>query len=321
MIAALIDIVFGPLGLIALLGGLGMALILFAVPLFVQANRDPFAQLKVRLQAPIDPGARTARLRRARASKLERYRNFLEPQNPEELTAMRLELVRAGYPARSAVQVFFFVQLVASLMLLSVGLVASFVFSAAGDPPLYQVILWVILPGLAGYMGPRVWLRMKQDTRRDAISAGFPDALDLLLVCVEAGQSLDQSIARVALELQAGHPILAEEFEMVSYEIRAGKPKEHVLKEMADRVDVNEIHSFVTVLNQSQNFGTPITDALRVYAGEMRDKRVQRAEEKANTMPTKMSLATMLLTTPPVLLILIGPSIYRVYQTLVQGVF
>lgn len=234
---------------------------------------------------------------------------------------MRLEMVRAGYPARSAVQVFFFVQMVASLALLTIGLIASFVFSSAGDTPLYQTMLWVILPGLAGYLGPRVWLRSKQDKRRDEIAGGFPDALDMLLVCVEAGQSLDQSIARVALELQVGHPTLAEEFEMVSYEIRAGKGKDQVLKEMAERVDVPEIHSFVTVLIQSQNFGTSVADALRMYASEMRDKRVQRAEEKANTMPTKMSLATMLLTTPPVLLILIGPSIYRVYQSLVQGAF
>ena len=130
-----------------------------------------------------------------------------------------------------------------------------------------------------------------------------------MLVCVEAGQSLDQSIIRVSKELRASYPSLSDEFEIVSYEIKAGKDKPTVLADMGERCGVADISSFVTVLVQSATFGTSIAEALRVYAEEMRDKRVMRAEEKANKLPTKMTLVTMMLTVPPLLIILVGPSV------------
>ncbi len=129
-----------------------------------------------------------------------------------------------------------------------------------------------------------------------------------MLVCVEAGQSLDQAIIRVAKELRASYPELADEFEVVSHEMKAGKDKDKVLRDMGIRSGVTDVASFVTVMIQSAAFGTSIAEALRVYAGEMRDKRVMRAEEAANKLPTKMTLATMMLTVPPLLIILIGPS-------------
>jgi len=141
----------------------------------------------------------------------------------------------------------------------------------------------------------------------------------MMLVCVEAGQSLDQSILRVSRELKAGFPELSYEFEIVAQEMKAGKSKENVLRDMSERCGVQDITSFVTVLIQSQQFGTSISDALRVYASEMRDKRVMKAEEAANKLPTKMTLATMMLTVPPLLVILIGPSIYGISQNLGGG--
>ena len=110
-------------------------------------------------------------------------------------------------------------------------------------------------------------------------------------------------------EIAISYPSLADEFQLVSHEIKAGKDRANVLNDMAERCGVSDISSFVTVLVQSAQFGTSIADALRVYASEMRDKRVMRAEEKANKLPTKMTLATMMLTVPPLLIILIGPSI------------
>jgi len=155
--------------------------------------------------------------------------------------------------------------------------------------------------------------------RQDAIMSGFPDALDLLLVCVEAGQSLDQSIIRVSEEIEASYPDLAEELSMVAHEMKAGKDKPSVLKEFADRCDVADISSFVTVLIQSAAFGTSIAEALRVYAAEMRDKRVMRAEEKANVLPTKLTVGTMMFCVPPLLIILIGPSLFGISQSLGGG--
>jgi tight adherence protein C len=169
---------------------------------------------------------------------------------------------------------------------------------------------------MAGYYLPKWWVGKRQGERQLEMINGFPDSLDMMLVCVEAGQSLDQSIIRVAHELKSGFPALAEEYQTVSHEMKAGKDKTQVLRDMAERAGVADISSFVTVLIQSQQFGTSIAEALRVFSAEMRDKRVMRAEEKANTLPTKMTLATMMLTVPPLLIILIGPSIYNIYETL-----
>ena len=130
----------------------------------------------------------------------------------------------------------------------------------------------------------------------------------MLLVCVEAGQSLEQSIVRVSAELRASYAELAKEYDIVAYELKAGKDKDRVLRDMGTRCGVQDISAFVTVLIQSATFGTSIAEALRVYASEMRDKRVMRAEEKANKLPTKMTLTTMMFTVPPLLVILVGPS-------------
>ena len=140
-----------------------------------------------------------------------------------------------------------------------------------------------------------------------------------MLVCVEAGQSLDQSIIRVAKEIRTGYPALSEEFEMVAFEMKAGKDKVRVLRDLSERVGVQDVTSFVTTLIQSATFGTSISEALRVYADEMRDKRVMRAEEKASTLPTKLTLGTMIFCLPPLLVILIGPSIYGVVMDLQRG--
>jgi tight adherence protein C len=130
---------------------------------------------------------------------------------------------------------------------------------------------------------------------------------------------LDQSIIRVAKEIRTGYPALSEEFEMVAFEMKAGKDKVRVLRDLSERVGVQDVTSFVTTLIQSATFGTSISEALRVYADEMRDKRVMRAEEKASTLPTKLTLGTMIFCLPPLLVILIGPSIYGVVMDLQRG--
>ena len=184
--------------------------------------------------------------------------------------------------------------------------------SATAEPELTTLMLYVLGPGIAGYMLPKYWVTKRQQERQEEITNGFPDSLDLMLVCVEAGQSIEQAIVRVSQEVRSGYPALADEYELVSHEMKAGKDKTQVLRDMSERAGVTDVSSFVTVLIQSATFGTSISEALRVYAGEMRDKRVTRAEEKANTLPTKITLLTMVLTVPPLLVMLIGPSLYEI---------
>ncbi|MCX7301975.1 MAG: type II secretion system F family protein [Rhodobacterales bacterium] len=309
----------GPFGPLMAAGMLGVVMILLALPALLQKEKDPLD----RLRAPTRDATvknKNDKLRTYQGKdKLERYSNFLEPQNEKEYSAVRLKLLQAGYKSKNAVRFYHFCQFALGLGLLVLGLVYAIYNSATGEPSTKATILSILIPGVVGYMTPKYWVSRRQATRQENIVNGFPDSLDMMLVCVEAGQSLDQSIIRVSRELRSGFPDLADEYEIVSHEMKAGKDKTLVLRDMAERCGVPDISSFVTVLIQSQQFGTSIAEALRVYAGEMRDKRVMRAEEKANTLPTKMTLATMMLTVPPLLIILIGPSIYEIYVTLGGG--
>jgi tight adherence protein C len=311
--------IFGPVGPLAAVGVLGIVLIVLTLPTFLRRRVDPLDRLKrERVSgAAASGGDKSRALRQADAgAKLDRFANFLEPKDEKEFSATRLKLMRAGYRSKGAVRAFHFLQFSLGLGGLALGAVYALVSAALNSPSLQTLVLFVLGPGLLGYYLPRYWVQKRVDTRKQEITNGFPDALDMMLVCVEAGQSLDQSIVRVAREIKTGYPALAEEFELVSGELKAGKDRVTVLRDMAERSGVTDVSSFVTVMIQSATFGTSIADALRVYAAEMRDKRVTRAEERANTLPTKLTLGSMLFTVPPLLVILVGPSIYSIYLTL-----
>ena len=235
------------------------------------------------------------------------------------MSAARLKMLRAGYSAKNAVRMFHFAQFALGIGFLLVGVVHTIVVSRHQELTTQFKILATVIPGAAGYYLPQYWVQRRLQARREEIVSGFPDALDMMLVCVEAGQSLDQSVNRVARESRAGYPALADEFEIVSHEVKAGKERVVVLRDMSERVGIPDVSSFVTTLVQSATYGTSIAEALRVYSAEMRDKRVMRAEEKANTLPTKLTLGTMMFTVPPLMIILIGPSVHGIAKTLSMG--
>jgi len=301
---------FGPLLVVGLLG---LFMILLTIPLLMNQPEDPLKKLKKRNSPESNEKPQKERLRQGnRNEQLKKFASFLEPQNAEELSAMELKLRQAGYQSKDSVRFFHFAQFALGIVGLILGLILVYVVNADIEFTGQQMMIRIIGPGGAGYMLPKYWITRRIAERKDRITSGFPDALDLMLVCVEAGQSLDQSIVRVAKELHASYPDLADEFDIVAYEMKAGKDKDKVLRDMATRCDVQDLSSFVTVMIQSATFGTSIADALRVYAAEMRDKRVMRAEEAANKLPTKMTLATMGLTLPPLLIILVGPSMKNI---------
>ncbi|SMX37011.1 type II secretion system F family protein [Octadecabacter ascidiaceicola] len=305
----------GPFGPLIAILMLGVLLILLVLPAMLQKQDDPLDRLK----ASANSGSRNSpeKLRASQGTdKLDKYSSFLEPQDEEEYSAIRLKLIQAGYRTKSAVKTYHFAQFALGITLLLLGVAYAVYKSSTGDPSTKDTIMAILGPGMAGYYLPKWWVGKRQKERQEEMVNGFPDSLDMMLVCVEAGQSLDQAIIRVSHELKSGFPALAEEYETVSNEMKAGKDKTQVLRDFSERTGVSDIASFVTVLIQSTQFGTSIAEALRVFSAEMRDKRVMRAEEKANTLPTKMTLATMMFTVPPLLIILIGPSIYNIYETL-----
>jgi len=302
----------GPMGPLLVIGLLGLLLILIALPTVMKRQRDRFRELK-----EVQPAAGTKDKKRAlrkagRLDKFEKYAHFLEPQKKEELSAAKLKMLRAGYDSKNAVRMFHAMQFILGVSFLLIGAVYALIQSYTSEVSGKTLVLYVLVPCFVGYFIPRYWVDKRVEKRKTEIIEGFPDALDLMLVCVEAGQSLDQSIIRLGKESRAAYPSLADEFEMVAQEIKAGKERTTVLKDMAERVGVPDVASFVTTLVQSATFGTSVAEALRVYSADMRDKRIMRAEEKANMLPTKLTLGTMLFTVPPLLVILIGPSLYGI---------
>lgn len=307
--------VLGPLGPIVIAGVLGVMMIVVVVILMYNQPEDPIAKLKNASNGKAKPVAGKERLRQSgRNEKLEKFSNFLEPQDVAELSKRQLMLRQAGYQSADAVRMFHAAQFLLGVLGLILGVVYTNFVVGTDEMDMQTIIMYTLGPGAAGYYLPTYWVTRRVEERKEQITSGFPDALDMLLVCVEAGQSLDQAITRVAKELRASYPPLADELMIVSLEMKAGKDKTTVLNDMGERCGVQDVQSFVTVLVQSASFGTSIAEALRVYADEMRDKRVMRAEEAANKLPTKMTLATMMLTVPPLLIILVGPSVHGITQ-------
>ncbi|SNX69289.1 tight adherence protein C [Cereibacter ovatus] len=310
-IEAMLTDALGPLGPLLVLGAFGIVLIAVTLPVILKKKVEPFDKLKAQRTAAESSTGQA--LRRVDGSeRLDRFATILEPKTAEELTASRLKMMRAGYRSKGAVRAFHAAQLVLGVGMLALGVIYTLIVSAQQQMSMQQMIMFTLLPGAAGYYLPIYWVKRRAQERHDQIVSGFPDALDMMLVCVEAGQSLDQSILRVARETAPSYPALSEEFAMVANEVKAGKERVAVLKDMAERVGIPDVASFVTTLIQSATFGTSIAEALRVYSSEMRDKRIMRAEEKANTLPTKLTLGTMMLTVPPLMIILIGPSVYGI---------
>jgi len=307
--------ILGPLGPIVIAGVLGLMMIVMVVIMIARQPEDPLSKLKKASNGTSAGGSQKERLRQgARNEQLERFSKFLEPEDVAELSKRQLMLRQAGYQSRDSVRMFHAAQFILGVLGLILGVIYTNFIVGTDNMDTQKIIMWTVGPGGAGYYLPQYWITKRVEKRKEQITQGFPDALDMLLVCVEAGQSLDQAITRVAGELQASFPALADELQVVSYEMKAGKDKVTVLNDMGERCGVQDVASFVTVLVQSASFGTSIAEALRVYAGEMRDKRVMRAEEAANKLPTKMTLATMMLTVPPLLIILVGPSVHGITQ-------
>jgi tight adherence protein C len=247
---------------------------------------------------------------------LQRFARFVTPTSEKEIAQTRLRLVRAGYRRPSAVRIFHVARAVLGLVYAVIGVVV--VPMIVGPMALPVMVLLAVFPFLVGILIPGLWIDLKASRRRKLAEQGFPDLLDMLLVCVEAGQSFDQAARRIGRELEGHNKVLYEEFAIVNDELWAGRDRTSVFRDFAQRLNVSDIIAFVTVLRQSDEFGVSIAEAVRVYASDMRHKRIMKAEEKANIMPLKLALASMLFTVPPTALIMIGPSMLGILRIFVH---
>lgn len=248
--------------------------------------------------------------------RFKRLAPYVTPADSEQRSKMRERLARAGYRRGTAVGIYYLARALMGLAAGSITALALPLLASRIDPA--GIVIFSAAAALIGYCLPIYWVARRVQVREEAFRDGFPDTLDMLLVCVEAGQALDAALARVAREVEQAHPVLAEELAIVGHELRAGKERRAVLRDFARRAGIDDVSAFITLLIQSDQFGTSIGDALRVYAAEMRQKRLMRAEEKAGKLPVKLALGTMAFTVPPVMLILIGPSIIMVMRSLAR---
>src|SRR5690606_25875872 len=165
---------------------------------------------------------------------------------------------------------------------------------------------------LLGLYVPNLFISAKADRRREAVTNGFPDCLDLILVCVEAGLGLEAAMDRVGREMVSSHPLVAALLSTATLQLRAGARREEALRKMGESSGVDEVRSFATLLIQSDKLGTSIADTLRIYAAEMREKRRLRAEEKAHRLPVLISIPLVICMLPTMIGVLMMPGVVRV---------
>jgi tight adherence protein C len=261
------------------------------------------------------PGGESFSPDKARVFKfLEAVGEATKPTNVDELSHLRRTLIRAGYRRAEAPIIFFGIKLcVAIFFPLAFALVRT---SALPMLPYMHTMFLLVLLGVIGFYAPNLWVKMKTQWRQQKIVEGFPDALDLMTVCVEAGLGLDAALNQVADEIQMSNKVLSDELKLVNLELRAGQSRANALRNLSLRTDLEDVNNFTTLLIQTDNFGTSIGQALRVHSDTMRTKRHHRAEEMAAKLPVKLLFPLIFFIFPSMFVVIMGPAIIQIMRIL-----
>jgi tight adherence protein C len=276
-----------------------------------QAEQDPVTPIRAQL-SPKNQNKLLIGLSNLMASLGRR----LAPKNSENYSLMRLKFLRAGILRQNASTTFWGVKVALAVFL---PLFVLFL-----PLPAIKLLSLPLIIGLCAYLAimgfylPEIWLRVKTAIRKEKLMRGFPDALDLLVVCVEAGMGMDAAINRVAREIRLSNKELSDEFRLMSLELRAGKSRRHALKNLALRTNIEDVNSLATLLIQTDRFGGNIAQALRVYSDTFRTKRYQRAEEKAAKIPVKLVFPLILFIMPSLFVAIAGSAAIQLYRTLMH---
>jgi tight adherence protein C len=231
--------------------------------------------------------------------------------------AVRQRLIAAGFTAPYAPRVFTLLRLTLVAVLPMIAL--AFFWVNGSSPSITRLYFTVVIAAALGLYLPNLIVRVRADRRQREIVNGFPDALDLMLVCVEAGLGLEAAFARVGQEMTRSHPLLAQQLGSVVLELRAGRSREDALRRMADRAGVDEIRAFATLLIQSAKLGSSVAQTMRTYASEMRERRRMRAEEKAHRLPVLISIPLVACMLPVMIGVLMLPAVIRVIRTVLPA--
>ncbi|HKS84388.1 MAG TPA: type II secretion system F family protein [Pseudolabrys sp.] len=231
--------------------------------------------------------------------------------NDENMKILRRRLVQAGIYDPRGVAYFFLARTALAIGLAAAAFTAvPFFLRSSGS------MFWVmiIVAGVAGYVAPSIYVDKRIKARKLEHRSGFPDFMDLLVVCADSGLSMEASLERVAGELGTSYPSLTANIHLTNLEIRAGRPLKDALENFADRLALEEASAFATLINQSIDLGSSITDAMRVYSDDMRHKRLSRAEEKAYALPAKLAVPMMVCIFPVLFVVILLPVIVRLHM-------
>jgi tight adherence protein C len=241
---------------------------------------------------------------------LPRMGNVIVPENEAERTKLRARMMHAGLYQRQAMHAFLGVKLV---LLVGATLVGAGLTLSNIMPPTRALPLAIVL-FLAGMFGPGAWLNRRKSHRQQAIKCGLPDAIDVMIICLEGGLSFQASIKKIADELRSAHPILGGELRIVDREIQLGRAPGEALTNFARRSDLEEILSLASVIGQSERFGASLVKSMRNHSESLRHKRKQAAEEKAQKAATLILIPTILFIFPAVFVILLAPAAIQVTE-------
>ncbi|MGR9013186.1 MAG: type II secretion system F family protein [Gammaproteobacteria bacterium] len=242
------------------------------------------------------------------AQKLDHFAHVVLPHNRDLQKSTVDRLVRAGYRSPNSLVIYYFIRL-ASMVTLPLLVLLTYPLFPKIEPD--KIFFFAAIAGMLGMIMPSYYLDKKTARQQRSLRNGLPDAIDLLVVCTEAGLGLNAAILRVAQVIFEIHPALAEELLMVTAEMRAGVDRTQAMSNLARRTGLEDIKGLITVLTQSMRFGTSISQTLRIYSDEFRDKRMQKADEEAAKLGTKMIFPLIFCVMPGFFIIAMGPAVIK----------
>ncbi|MEX2532293.1 MAG: type II secretion system F family protein [Gemmatimonadota bacterium] len=299
--------------IVVLLIALSVALLVVGVGQMVVSGESRTLRRRLATVSQVGQEDRRIRQRRERMARRDQLQGFLEAVGEkvgkEQIRrgGLRETLIHAGYRKPAAPAMFVGVR---ALVAVTLGTLAFLTVSVLRVD--FALSMLVVTSGvLVGWMAPILYLRHKVRTRKKELRRALPDALDLMVVCVEAGLGLNQALVRVGDEMERVSQEVADEFTLVSLEIRAGTPREDALRHLGDRTGTSDVRALVSMLIQTDRFGTSIADALRVHAEELRSKRQQEAEEQAAKITVKMLIPMVIFVVPAIFVVILGPAVFH----------
>lgn len=236
----------------------------------------------------------------------------LIPEDKEQRSRLQARLIHAGLYSRQAMVLFLGVKM---LLILAPALL-GFVLGILGLVPLRNGLIFGGLFSMLGMIGPSFWLDRRKAARQTSFRRALPDALDVLVICLEGGLSLPGALRRVSSEMQTAHPLLARELNIVQRQVQLGRSPGEALRQFGDRADLEEIRGLASVVIQAERFGASLVRALRVHADTLRQKRMLSAEEMAQKAAIKILFPTVFCIFPGIFIVILGPGIIRIFEVL-----